>query len=155
MKWNWQQPDWPDFAWDKARFAKAEERYLLEAGECLGALKHLGAEQRDQLTAETMSEEAVTTSEIEGESLDRDSVQSSIRRQLGLADDQRRVAAAEQGIAEMMVDLCRSYAGPLSDDTLFKWHRMLTSGQTDVKDIGRYRTDTEPIQVVSGPLHAR
>src|SRR5882724_11137673 len=99
MKWNWQQSDWPDFAWKKARFAKAEERYLLEAGECLGALKHLGADQRDQLTAETMSEEAVTTSAIEGEMLERASVQSSIRRQLGRAADTRRVTAAEQGIA--------------------------------------------------------
>jgi Fic family protein len=32
-----------------------------------------------------MSTEAVTTSEIEGEILNRDSVQSSIRRQLGLS----------------------------------------------------------------------
>src|SRR5690242_1015398 len=110
MKWNWQQSDWPNFAWDKARFAKAEERYLLEAGECLGAIKHLGCEERDQLTVEAMGREAVTTSEIEGEILNRDSVQSSIRRQLGLTADNKRVTPAEQGIAEMMVDLSRSFA---------------------------------------------
>ena len=154
MKWNWQQSDWPNFAWDKARFAKAEERYLIEAGECLGAIKHLGADEREQLTVDAMSREAVTTSEIEGEILNRDSVQSSIRRQLGLVADNRRVTPAEQGIAEMMVDLCRSYAEPLSDDMMFAWHRMLTNGRNDLKDIGRYRTDTEPMQVVSGPLHA-
>lgn len=155
MTWNWQQPDWPNFAWDKARFAKAEERYLLEAGECLGAIKHLGREERDRLTVEAMSREAVTTSEIEGEILNRDSVQSSIRRQLGLVADNRRVTPAEQGIAEMMVDLSRSFAEPLSDDRLFAWHRMLTSGRRDLNDIGRYRTGAEPMQVVSGPLHAR
>jgi hypothetical protein len=57
--------------------------------------------------------EAVTTSEIEGEILDRASVQSSIQRQLGLAADGRRVAPKEQGTAEMMVDLYRTFSAPL------------------------------------------
>jgi hypothetical protein len=48
-------------------------------------------------------------------------VQSSIRRQFGLATDNRRVPAAEQGISEMMVDLYRSFAEPLSDGTVFLW----------------------------------
>ncbi len=154
MVWNWQQPDWPNFVWDKARFVKAEERFLVEAGICVGAIKHLGSEDRDQLIIEAMSTEALTTSEIEGEILDRASVQSSIRRQLGLGADNRRVTPAEQGIAEMMVDLYRSFAEPLSDDMLFAWHRMLTSGRTDLKDIGRYRTHEEPMQVVSGAIHS-
>jgi len=59
-----------------------------------------------------MSTEALTTSEIEGEILDRVSVQSSIRRQLGLGTDNQRVASAEQGIAEMMVDVYLSFAEP-------------------------------------------
>lgn len=155
MMWNWQQADWPNFAWDKTRFAKAEERFLVEAGIFVGAVKHLGSEDRDQLTIEAMSTEALTTSEIEGEILDRASVQSSIRRQLGLGTDSQRVAPAEQGIAETMVDLYRSFAKPLSDDMLFAWHRMLTNGRQDLKDIGRYRTHEEPMQVVSGAIRAR
>jgi Fic family protein len=85
----------------------------------------LPSSDQEQLTIEAISTEAVTTSEIEGEILDRTSVQSSIRRQLGLATDNRRVPVAEQGISEMMVDLYRSFAEPLSDDMLFSWHRML------------------------------
>lgn len=54
-----------------------------------------------QLTIETLSTEAMTTSEIEGDIIGRASVQSSIRRQLGLDTDQRRVKAAEQGFAEL------------------------------------------------------
>ncbi|MFZ0693017.1 MAG: Fic family protein [Alphaproteobacteria bacterium] len=154
MVWNWQQPDWPNFAWDKTRFVKAEECLLVEAGVLVGTIKHLGSEDCDQLTIEAMSTEALTTSEIEGEILDKASVQSSIRRQLGLGTDNQRVAPAEQGIAEMMVDLYRSFAEPLSDDMLFAWHRMLTAGRHDLKDIGRYRTHEEPMQVVSGAIHA-
>jgi len=153
MKWNWQQPDWPEFSWKQARFLKAEALFLLEAGEYTGTAKHLGAEDREQLTVEAMSTEAVTTSEIEGEILDRASVLSSIRRQLGLATDRRKVGPAEQGVSEMMVDLHHTFAEALSHDTLFRWHRMLTTGRRDLKDVGSYRTHVEPMQVVSGAIH--
>ncbi|MBS0196253.1 MAG: Fic family protein [Planctomycetes bacterium] len=153
MAWNWQKADWPHFTWKDSRLAKAEELFLLGGGVFLGTVKHLTSENRHQLTVEAMSNEAVTTSEIEGEILDRDSVQSSIRRQLGLASDHRRVQPAEQGIGEMMVDLFRNYAKPLDDDTLFAWHRMVANGRTDLRDIGRYRTHPEPMQVVSGKIY--
>ncbi len=93
-----------------------------------------------------------TTSEIEGEILNRDSVQSSIRRQLGLASDHRKVKPAEQGIGETMVDLFRSHAAPLSHDMLFAWHRMVTAGHPELRDVGRYHTHAEPMQVVSGKV---
>src|ERR1700690_4313697 len=105
MIWNWQKPDWPHFSWDRARLANPEAHFLVETGLLAGVFKHLGPEHREQLTVEAMSMEAVTTSEIEGEILDRASVQSSIRKQLGLTADHRRIRRAEQGIAEMMVDL--------------------------------------------------
>src|SRR5258708_39540862 len=129
MPWSWQRPDWPEFVWDKDHLAAAEQQFLIGGGVLVGTVKHLGREEHDQLTIEAMSTEAVTTSEIEGEILDRASVQSSLRKQLGLATDNRRVRPAEQGIAEMMVDLYRSFAAPLSDETLFRWHRMLVSGR--------------------------
>jgi Fic family protein len=154
MTWNWQQPDWPDFTWNRDRLAAAEKEFLLGSGVFLGAIKHLGDEDRNQLTVESMSTEALTTSEIEGEILDRASVQSSIQRQLGLATDKRKVRAAEQGISEMIINLYKSFSNPLTDDTLFAWHGMLTSGRRDLKDIGRYRTGDEPMQVISGPLGA-
>jgi Fic family protein len=154
MTWNWQRPDWPNLAWDQARLEKAEQQFLLGGGVLVGTVKHLVEEDREQLTVEAMSTEAVTTSEIEGEILDRDSVQSSIRKQLGLTSDQRRVRPAEYGIAEMMVDLYRSFSEPLSKERLFRWHEMIVSGRRDLKDVGRFRTGTEPMQIVSGRIDA-
>jgi Fic family protein len=152
MTWNWQQPDWPRFAWNPSRFAAAEQPFLVGGGTFVGAIKHLGDEDRNQLTVEALSTEALTTSEIEGEILDRASVQSSIRRQLGLTADNRRAAPAERGVSEMMVNLYKTFGAPLSDDILFEWHRMLKSGRQDLKDIGRYRTSSEPMQVLSGAM---
>jgi Fic family protein len=155
MTWNWQQPDWPVFNWDRLRMSTAEKQFLLGAGVAIGTVKHLGEDEHNQLLVEVMSGEAVTTSAIEGEVLNRASVQSSILRQFGLASpDKRRVMPAEQGIAEMMVDLYRSFSQPLSNEMLFGWHRMAISGRKDLADIGRYRTSREPMQVISGPIGA-
>lgn len=154
MAWNWQQADWPDFKYDKTRLDALEARLWLGAGLLFGAFKHLGEEDKSQLTVELISNEALKTSEIEGDYLDRDSLQSSIQRQFGLVTDHRRIPPAEQGIADMMVSLYRSFQEPLSHETLFDWHRMLTTGRRDLKEIGRYRTQPEPMQVVSGPVHA-
>jgi hypothetical protein len=85
----------------------------------VGAVKQLASGERDQLIIESMSTEALTTSEIKGEILDRANVQSSISRQLDLGMDSRRVAPAEQGIAEMMVDLYRTYSLPLCSEMMF------------------------------------
>ncbi len=152
MTWNWQQPDWPNFRYEKSRLDTQEAHFLHSAGVLLGVIKHLDPEAGETLRIELIANEAVQTSAIEGEMLDRDSVQSSLRRQFGLQTDDRRIPPPEQGIAEMMVDLYKTFAERLAHETLFRWHRMLTKGRQDLKDIGGYRTHKEPMQVVSGRL---
>lgn len=154
MMWNWQRADWPTFTWKASRLAAAEQQFLVAGGTFVGAIKHLGEEDRNQLTVEVMSTEAVTTSEIEGEILDWASVQSSIQRQLGLAADNRQAAPAERGVSEMMVNLYETFAAPLSDDMLFEWHGVLMGGRQDLTDVGGYRTSAEPMQIVSGAMGA-
>jgi Fic family protein len=147
MTWNWQQPDWPDFRFDDGALRLSEATFLRQGGMSVGAVRHLAESDRQELTIELLSSEAVKTSEIEGEILDRQSVQSSLRKQFGLAADSRRIPPSERGVAEMMVDLYRTF------DTLFRWHAMLVQGRGDLTDVGRYRTDREPMQVVSGAIH--
>lgn len=150
MPWNWQQADWPEFAYDPARLEPLEKQFLLRSGEFIGAYRHISPDERDRLRIELIGDEALKTSEIEGEMLDRDSLQSSLRNQFGLGTDNRRVSPAERGITEMMVDLYRSFAVPLSHDTLHAWHRMVMAGTRHIDVIGGYRTHPEPMQVISG-----
>jgi Fic family protein len=154
QSWNWQQADWPEFRYDASKLEAFEAEFLRKSGVFSGALKHVGDEGQQQLTVEIISDEALNTSEIEGEILNRDSLQSSIRRNFGLTSDNRKIPPAEQGIARMMVDLYRRFDAPLADDLLFRWHAMLMNARRDVKDIGGYRRDESPMQVISGPLHA-
>lgn len=150
MSWNWQQPDWPRFTWRQHRLGNAEEQFLIGGGVILGAMSHLDGDSRERLTVEVMSDEAVTSSEIEGEVLDRDSVQSSIRRQLGLQADARQASPAERGMAEMMVAHYRTADQPLDEDTLSSWQATLMQGRSDLQQVGVYRSHAEAMQVVSG-----
>jgi len=154
MTWNWQHEDWPKFIYDAHALSDYESQFLHKAGILQGSLKHITDDDKDTLRIYLISEEALKTSEIEGEILDRDSLQSSIQRHFGLKTDGRKIPAAEQGIAEMLVDVYKSYDDPLSDKALFLWHEMLTNGRRDLKDIGCYRSDSEPMQIVSGSIHA-
>lgn len=154
MKWNWQLSDWTRFAFDEGRLRDAESRFLKGAGIVIGSMHHLDGEARHGIVIELISQEMVDSSAIEGEVLDRISVQSSIARQLGFATDKRRSNPAEAGAAELMVDLYRRYAEPLTDQLLFDWHKMLMNGRRDLTSIGTYRTHADPMQIVSGALHA-
>ena len=151
-RWNWQQDDWPQFRYDKSSIEELESKYLLHGGLLLGVLLHLRDDDKIALTVDLISDEALKTSEIEGEYLNRESVQSSIRRNFGLDTDARRIQPAEQGIADMMIDLYRTFADALAHETMFRWHSMLTAGRRDLKNIGAYRIHEEPMQVVSGPI---
>jgi Fic family protein len=155
MKWNWQQKDWPAFRYDAAALAPLERQFLRHSGEFIGAFRHIDAPDKDALKIDLISDEALKTSEIEGEILNRSSVQSSLIQQFGLGPGQPRIPAAERGIAEMMVNLYRSFAAPLDDETLFRWHKMLMADDRSIAVIGGYRKHPDPMQVVSGADYKR
>src|SRR3546814_4768165 len=131
MLWNWQLSDWPAFSFDAALLREAEERFLKGAGVVVGSMHHLDGDARQGIVIELISQEMVDSSAIEGEVLDRASVQSSIARQLGFVSDKRRSNPAEAGAAELMADLYRRYAQPLPADQPYTWPRkMVTRWET-------------------------
>jgi Fic family protein len=150
MTWNWQHKNWPNFIFSSEKLEGYEKQFLHNAGVLSGSLKHVNTGDRDTLKVNLISDEAYKTSEIEGEILNRDSLQSSVGRHFGLKTDNRRISPAEQGISEMMVDLYKTFNDPITHKQLFSWHEMLTYGRRDLLDIGKYRTHEDPMQVVSG-----
>ena len=150
MTWNWTQKSWPHFTYDVGLLEPFENRFLLSSGEVIGAVRHVNTGDRDLLRIELLSEEAVKTSEIEGEILDRRSVQSSLHRGFGLNADALPVRPQERGIAEMMIDVYNSWSAPLDHETLCRWHTMLMAGNRHIGAIGRYRTHDDAMQIISG-----
>ncbi|MEN8237083.1 MAG: Fic family protein [Pseudomonadota bacterium] len=151
--WNWQQDDWPNFQYDTKQLIDFENKFLRQSGVVSGLYKHISAADQKSITVKLICNEAIKTSEIEGEFLDRASLQSSIKRYFGLAAPLSRNHPAENGIAEMMTDLYYHYKLPLTHEVLWKWHAMLMSGRRDLHDIGRYRTHIESMQIISGAIH--
>lgn len=153
MAWNWQHKSWPHFEYESEELQKYESEFLEKAGELYGSLKHIDEANKDELKVLLLSDEAYQTSKIEGELLDRDSLQSSIRNHFGLQSDKVKVSPAEHGVSEMMMDLYKNYAVPLTHEQLFEWHKMLMNGRRDLLNIGSYRTHEDPMQIVSGSMN--
>ena len=155
MKWNGEQQDWPNFSYDSKELEELELEFIKNYGKLLGAMKHINKDDKEYLRIELISDEALKTSKIEGEILDRDSIQSSIRKHFGLQIDNRRIPLAEQGIAAMMVDVYQNFNNPITEQKLFNWHKMLMNNRIDVSEVACYRTDLEPMQIISDPLYKR
>jgi Fic family protein len=145
---------WPGFRWDhelvSARLVDVRHRQ----GRLIGRMESLGFPLRAEAVLQTLTEDVVKSSEIEGEILDRDQVRSSIARRLGLDIGGLTVADRNvEGVVEMMLDATQGYDKPLTARRLFDWHAALfptdRTGMTKIK-VGAWRDDkTGPMQVVS------
>ena len=149
--------DWPNYRWSDdaltARLAAVRHRQ----GRLIGRMEALGFQLQTEAVLQTLTEDVLKSSEIEGEMLDKEQVRSSIARRLGI--DIGALAARDrdvEGVVEMMLDATQRHAEPLTPDRLFGWHAALfptgRSGMTRIT-VGAWRKDqTGPMQVVSGPM---
>lgn len=149
MKWNWQLPSWPKFKFDSNAIAQMEKQFLLNVGESLAFFKTISSEDHKRFIIEILSQEGVESAKIEGEILDRESLQSYIKKHFGLKSSFKQGSIKEAGMAKLLCNIYETFSVPLSHEMLFKWHSMLFD--ESVKDIerGKYRSHNEPMQIVS------
>ena len=149
--------DWPHFRWDEQALATRLAAVRHRQGRLIGRMEALGFRFREEAVLQTLTEDVLKSSEIEGEVLDKDQVRSSIARRLGL--DVGALTPADrdvEGVVEMMLDATQGYDRPLTIDRLSGWHAALfptgRSGMNKIK-VGAWRDDSAgPMQVVSGPI---
>lgn len=152
MPWNWQLPDWPHFHCDPSTIAHLERKFLLGVGSSFAFLKNISQADQNQFVVEILSIEGELSSKIEGEFLARESLRSSIRKQFNLQDDHQKNAKKEYGMAEALCSVYNTYDQPLSHEMLRQWHSMLFKNWSSLEEIGKYRTHSDPMQIVSGRL---
>lgn len=126
-------------------------------GRLAGHMEALGFKAREEAVLQTLTDDVVKSSEIEGENLDADQVRSSVARRLGLdIGGLRPTDRHVEGVVEMMLDATQRYDQPLDVERLFGWHASLfPTGRSGMHPItvGAWRDDrTAPLQVVSGPV---
>ena len=90
-------------------------------------MKDLGFDVRQQARAEVLIEEALKTSEIEGEHLDPNAVRSSVARRLGLPTDGMVSSKNQQadGVVQILLDATLNFKQELTPERLFGWHAAL------------------------------
>jgi len=120
-------------------------------------MEGLGFELRNEAVLETLTEDIVKTSEIEGELLNPDEVRSSVAKRLGLEISGLPESSRDiDGLVEMMLDATQKFEVPLTKDRLCGWHAALfPTGRSGMYRItvGDWRKDDQgPMQVVSGPM---
>jgi Fic family protein len=148
---------WPRFEWNSQDFAEQLAAVRHRQGRLLGRMEAVGFELRAEAVLQTLTEDVLKSSEIEGEILDKEQVRSSIARRLGM--DIGALAPVDrdvEGVVEMMLDATQNYQAPLTDERLFAWHAALfptgRSGMTKIP-VGAWRDEASgPMQVVSGPI---
>ncbi len=153
----WQAADWPRWRYDLAALGTPMSEVSRAQGYLIGRLEEAGMLLRDQLSLTALTEDVVKTSEIEGESLNVQSVRSSIARRLGL--DIGALAPLDrhiEGVVDMVLDATANSHAPLTSERLFGWHAALFptgySGLTRIC-VAAWRDDASgPMQVVSGPV---
>jgi Fic family protein len=152
MRWIWQQSDWPDFRYDKHALEHRELEFRLNSERLAGSFDALPMASQEDATIDLMLSEAIKTSAIEGEDLDRESVRSSL---LSLITSDTLPAKSDlkaAGAALLLVDVRKNWQTSLSHDMLGKWQSMAIPEQRYTPILrGAYRNDPSPMQIVSGP----
>lgn len=152
MIYNWQQPEWPNFTYSLENVEELLFNYMSHAGQLEGYLEGLDRAEQIETVIQIMVAEAIKSSEIEGEYLEREDVKSSVRNNLGLNVPQEAVSDQRAtGMAALLTDVRETFSEPLTQEKLFDWHSSLMMGSDDVV-VGTWRTHKEPMQVISGAL---
>jgi Fic family protein len=152
-----QRADWPNFRWDHESIAARLVDVRYRQGRLIGSTQGLGFPLRTEAVLNTLTEDVLKSSEIEGETLDREQVRSSIARHLGIdIGGLKAVDRDVEGVVEMMLDATQNFDKPLTIRRLFDWHAALfptgRSGMSRIKS-GALRDDKKgTMQVVSGAI---
>jgi Fic family protein len=147
-----ERENWTNFRWNANQLIDVLSQVNRETGFLAGRLSTIGFDTQMSTAAETIANDIVASSAIEGIILDSSEVRSSVARKLGIkVTDEKAPTHYVDGVVEMMLDATANYLAPLSEKRIFSWHGALfPTGRSGLSEIhvGAYRT--EPMQVVSG-----
>ncbi len=152
----WQRPNWTHFTWDNTAISQSLAKVNMLRGQLLGRVSMFGLEAKSESMLDAVSQEIIHSAKIEGENLNRDSVRSSVAKQLGLKyEGLTTMDHYIEGVVEVMIDAISHYQKPLSSERLFAWHAALfPTGRSGLYkiDVGQWRQGEDPMQVVSGAM---
>lgn len=154
-QWIWQYENWTDFVWDEVRLQpKLRECWKL-LGQLLGFTQNLNVVDYQQSSLNMLLNNIISSSAIEGEQLNRQSVRSSLAKRLGLSlQNPYPTSDRSEGVSEIMFDALQNWEQDLDLERLLHWHSCLfpySEKSLHSVLVGTLRGD-DPMQVVSGRI---
>ncbi|MCB1817964.1 MAG: Fic family protein [Gammaproteobacteria bacterium] len=150
--WVWQNSQWPEFRYDPASFDGDVSRFHRVAERLYGRLEGLREADRVDALVDLMTSEAIKTSAIEGETLDRDSVRSSIKAHMGFAGPETASRDAKaDGVATLMTDVRQQWRLPLTEALLCSWQASVIP-DSSLRSLERGHYRSHAMEIVSGPI---
>lgn len=154
-KWIWQQADWPKFHWQESLIQPLLRDIRLKQGILIGKTGSITEHISLQSSLDTLLQNIIASSAIEGERLNESSVRSSLAKRMGLHLKQPYpITKRSEGLANMMWDVINNLNIPLSLERLQQWHQWLFPDDKSILyrvSVGELRGE-EPMQVVSGRI---
>ena len=147
--------NWTDFQWDAQKVTAKMAEVSSALGYLHGRLSLIGFDEQLKATAESVTQDIVASSEIEGVSLNTNSVRSSVARRLGVPYEQVSDTMSHyvEGMVSVSLDATRNYKQPLTKERLQQWHSELFPAERNSYykiDVGQYRK--VGMQVVTGNM---
>lgn len=140
--------NWPKLEFRIEQLAGNLARFRFEQGKFLGQLETLRSEQAKTLASEAFSNEILSTSAIEGEFLDPQSVRSSVANALGLSSEKSNQSEQIRKLTALMLESTRNATKKLTLGTILGWHEQIIT--EDGLRPGELRTASDdPMRVVS------
>lgn len=154
--WIWQHPEWPNVSWRAEALAPLLRQVTLAQGALLGRARGSDSAVQAEFSLDALLRNVVDSSAIEGESLNVESVRSSLANRFGLPALATAARDARgDGLARIMWDATGNLDAPLDEGRLLQWHGWLFAGDDGFLGrkirIGAWR-GPEPMLVVSGRL---
>lgn len=149
MTYNWQLKNWPKFEYEANVIDHIAFEFAEKTGEVKGLIDSLPTDFQQETILQFMIDEAIKTSEIEGEYYSRQDVMSSIKNRLGISGAGQIKDVNARGIAELMVEVREHFLSAFTEKLIKDWHSLLFLKSRTIQP-GIYRTGKEAMVIVSG-----
>lgn len=150
----YEHTQWTAFTWDDSVILPLVSAVRFAQGRLLGEAAYLGFEIGAQTELETLTEEILASSQIEGVNLSKQEVRSSVSKQLGLVlPEPSPETHGVDGVVDIMFDATRHAEEPVTSERLCAWHAALfPTGRSglQVLSVGEFRAGK--MEVVSGVI---
>lgn len=154
-EWIWQHKEYPRFKYSIDILLPKIRQISKNIGQVKALLSLIDENTQNSIKIDLFASEIISTSAIEGENLQRESVRASIRKRLDFSFDSKEDCSTyhTDSLANILIDTIQNNT-PLDLERVHKWHIALLahtpSRFTKIK-LGVFR-DYDDMQIVSGVI---